>query len=37
MLYDEILDEICKNALFEKLTSYVGKACFDPGEFGEIG
>jgi hypothetical protein len=37
MSYDEILDEICNSELFEKLAAYVGKACFDPGEFGEVG
>ena len=37
MSYETILQLICENAMFEKLTDYVGNACFDPGEFGEVG
>ena len=37
MSYEAILEMICEHSMFEKLTHYVGNACFDPGEFGEIG
>jgi len=37
MSYEEILLLISDNTMFEKLTDYVGNACFDPGEFRELG
>lgn len=37
MSYEQIAELLCENSLFDKLESYVGNACFDPGEFGELG
>jgi hypothetical protein len=37
MSYEEILESICEESTFEKLIQYVGQACFDPGEFKELG
>jgi len=37
MSYEEILQMVCDNSMFEKLAAYVGNACFDPGEYGEVG
>ncbi len=37
MSYEEILETLSENELFEKLAQYVGQACFDPGEFKQLG
>ena len=37
MSFEDIVQLICEETLFDKLTSYVGNACFDPGEWGEVG
>ena len=37
MSYEEIILMISDNSMFEKLADYVGSACFDPGEYGELG
>lgn len=34
MSYDAILELMNEKAVFEKLISHIGNACFDPSEFG---
>lgn len=37
MQLDTILERISSEEMFQKLMDYVGRACFDPGEFKELG